>query len=178
MASAERAEIYMGNVSESADLARRVLHARETGECLEVEIKRGDRTKGRILTQTASGQPVGIVKERDFMLKEGDLLLSENGYMVLVSIQQQQVMSLRFDSEVENGAIALVHLGHALGNQHWPVTAKGEVLYVELVADAGLMESTLQKIAKRLSIKGLQIGFETHLSDQAIDFLGDHSHAH
>lgn len=178
MASAERAEIYIGNVSESADLARRVLHARETGECLEVEITRGDRTKGRILTQTASGQLVGIVKERDFLLKDGDLLLSESGYMVLVSIQQQRVMSLRFDSDAENRAIALVHLGHALGNQHWPVTAKGDVLYVELVADASLMESTLRKIAKRLNIKGLHISFETNLSDKAIDFSVDHSHAH
>ena len=178
MASAERAEIYIGNVSESADLARRVLHARETGECLEVEIKRGDRTKGRILTQTTSGQSVGIVKERDFLLREGDLLLSESGYMVLVSIQQQRVMSLRFEDGAKNRAIALVHLGHALGNQHWPVTAKGNVLYIELIADADLMESTVEKIAKRLNIMGLQIDFETHLSDKAIDFSEDHRHAH
>ena len=177
MASAERAEIYMGNVSESADLARRVLQARETGDCWEVEIKRSDRTKGRILTQTASGQSIGIIKERDFLLKDGDLLLSNSGHMVLVSIQQQRVMTLRIDNK-ENRAIALVHLGHAIGNQHWPVTAKGDVLYVELVADANLMESTLQKIAKRLNIKGLHINFETNLSDQAIEFSTDHSHAH
>lgn len=176
MTSAERAETYLGNVSESADLARRVLQARETGECLEVVVGRGDRAKGRILTQTASGQPVGIVKARDFLLKDGDVLLSERNYMVLISLQAQQVMALRFEHGMENSAIALVHLGHALGNQHWPVTAKGDALYVDLVASAEVMESTLRKIVKTLAIEGLQVTFETKSAEDSVNF--SHSHAH
>lgn len=172
----EKVETYIGNVSESADLARRVLHARETGECWEVEIGLGNRAKGRILTQSASGQSVGIVKARDFHLRDGDVLLSERGYMVLVSLLPQRVMAIRFEAGANNKAISLLHLGHTLGNQHWPVTAQGDVLYVDIVTDAEAMKETLYKVAKTLAIEGLQVTFETKSAEKALDFTVGHAH--
>ncbi len=177
----ELAEDYLGNVSESADIARRVMQAqREENGCLEVWIGLGDRAKGRILTQTESGQSVGIVKARHWLLRQGDVFSTAHNHLVLVHLQPQTVMALRFDARVSNPAISLVHLGHALGNQHWPVSAQGETLYVELVTDAAQMESTLRKIANSLAIEGLQINFETKSPDDAMNFSavpGD-GHAH
>jgi urease accessory protein len=173
------AEDYLGNVSESADVARRVMQAQREDRCWEVSVGLGDRTKGRILTQTQSGQPVGIVKARQWTLREGDVFVTPGNRFVLVSLQPQSVMALRFEAGVNN-PIALLHLGHALGNQHWPVTVKGETMYVELVSDAAQMESTLRKIVQRLAIEGLQISFETKSSEAAVDFSvvqGD-SHTH
>ena len=178
-APTELAEDYLGNVSESADVARRVMQFQREGRCLEVTIGRGDRTKGRILTQSQFGQPVGIVKARNWMLREGDVLSTQTSCkLVLVSLQQQQVMALRFDKSASNRAIALVRLGHALGNQHWPVTMKGDVMYLDLVTDAHSMEATLLKIAKTIGIEGLQISFEEKAADQSMDFEAGHGHGH
>ncbi|MGB3670325.1 MAG: hypothetical protein WA984_09460 [Phormidesmis sp.] len=168
----ELAETYLGNVSEKADLAIRIAQAKEETRCLDVSIGLGDRTKGRILTHTATGQAVGIVKTRDWLLRDGDVFLSKNNYLVIISIQQQQVMTLQFEAGVGNRAIALVHLGHVLGNQHWPIVVKGDVLYVALVTEAAVMESTLRKMVKALAIEGLQIGYETKSADESVDFSG------
>ena len=175
-ATTELADAYLGNVSESADVARRIMQAQREDRCLEVEISRGDRTKGRILTQTAEGIAVGITKERDWLLRDGDVLSTANHKFVLVSLMQQQVMALRFEPDVENEAIALLHLGHTLGNQHWPVTTQGKTLYVELVADAAQMKTTLIKMVDSLGIKGLQISIEAVSSENAMDFSMGHAH--
>ncbi len=167
----ELAETYLGNVSERADLAQRVAQAKENNCCWNVSIELGDRTKGRILTHTATGQAVGIVKTRDWLLRDGDVFLSKNNYLVIISIQQQQVMTLQFEAGVSNWAIALVRLGHALGNQHWPIVVKGEVLYVALVSDAAAMESTLRTMTETFAIEGLQIGYEFRSADNLEDFV-------
>ncbi len=170
----ELAEDYMGNVSESADIARRVMQFQREGRCLEVEVGRSDRTKGRILTQTLSGKSVGIVKGRDWPLREGDVFSTVKRNLVLVSLKQQQVMAIRMEEGASNGAIALLHLGHAMGNQHWPVTTQGETLYVELVTEAAQMEKTLRKLSDALGIRGLNISFETQ-SDN-LNFSTGHAH--
>lgn len=174
--STELAEDYLGNVNESADVARRVVYAQHEGRCLEVLIGAGDRAKGRILAQTSAGKSVGIVKSRNWLLREGDVFSSQHNYLVFVSLLQQQVMALRFDPGANNGAIALMHLGHTLGNQHWPVTIKGETLYVELVTEAEQMALTLRKMADAIAIQGLQISFETKSPNESIDFSVGHAH--
>ncbi len=176
MAPAELAETYLGNVSEQVDLAARVSQAKAQGCCWEVLVAQRDRPKGRILTRTASGQSVGIVKGRDWLLRDGDVLTTAQNYLVLVSIQQQQVMALRFKDEASNRAISLVHLGHVLGNRHWPVTAHGNTLYVELAAEATLMASTVREMAQTLGIEGLQVSFEERSPDSALDFSHAHHH--
>ncbi len=168
----ELAETYLGN-SENADLTQQIAQAKEESRCLEVSIEISDRSKGRILTHTATGQAVGIVKTRDWLLRDGDMFLSNNNYLVVVSIQQQPVMTLQFGPEAENKAIALVRLGHVLGNQHWPVVVKGDVLQVTLVTDAAAMESTLRKMVKALAIEGLQIGYVVESVDDLEDELRD-----
>lgn len=172
------AETYLGNVGEDEDLARRLKQARAAGQCWEVSIGRGDRIKGRLLTHTASGQPVGIVKGRDWLLRDGDLLETEQNHLVLVRILQQQVIALRFADGTSNQAISLIHLGHVLGNRHWPITIRGETLFVELVADAELIESTIREMAHRLGIEGLQMSLEERSPEAALDFSNAHHHHH
>ncbi len=172
-AMTELAEDYLGNVSESADVARRVMAAQRSGGCLEVVIGRGDRAKGRILTKAANGQPVGITKGRDWTLREGDVLSTASNKFVLVSLESQQLLALRFEAGVSNQPISLLHLGHTLGNQHWPVTVKGETMYVELVGEVEQMKETLRKVVSRLGIEGLQISLETKSAEESVDFRDD-----
>lgn len=172
------AETYLGNIGEDEALARRLAQARAERRCWEVLIRRSDRIKGRLLTHTASGQPVGIVKGRDWLLREGDLLETDQNHLVLVHIQRQQVIALKFADGMSNQAISLIHLGHVLGNRHWPITIKGETLFVELVAEAELIESTIREIAHTLGIEGLQISLEGRSPEAALDFSNAHHHHH
>ncbi len=176
MAPAELAETYLGNVNEQTDLSARVAQAKAQNRCWEVAVSQSDRPKGRILTRTAAGQSVGIVKGRDWLLRDGDVLTTKENYLVLVSIQQQQVMAVRFKEGVSNQAVALVHLGHVLGNRHWPLTAHGNTLYVELATDPTLMDSTVREMAQTLGIEGLQVSFEERAPDNALDFSHAHHH--
>ena len=138
-------------------------------------IGRSDRAKGRILTQTSSGQKIGITKSRDWLLRDGDVLAAED-HLVLVSIQAQSVIALKFSER--NDPAALVQLGHLLGNRHWPVTLKEQTLYIELAAEAALIESTLRETAARLNIQGLQIERIHKSAQDALDFHPEHIHHH
>lgn len=176
MAPAELAEKYLGNVSESEALAKQVSQAQQGQRCFEVPICRRDRARGRILTRLPSGQTVGLIKGRDWLLRDGDVLATDQGNLVLICLQPQQLMALRFVPDVRNSAIALMHLGHVLGNHHWPITVQGETLYVELVAEANLMESTIRSMAETLGLEGLQVAFEVRSPDEALAFSSDHVH--
>lgn len=171
------AQTYLGNAREDEGLAVKVAQAQRTEQCLEVEIGRSDRTKGRILTRTASGQPVGIMKDRDWQLREGDVLETVQGHFVMVHVEAQPLMALRFSPDAHNHATALVQLGHTLGNQHWPTTVRGDAVYVEMVATRAQMEKVVNEMAIALKIEGLQITFEAKPADEAVEFQKHHVHA-
>ena len=172
------AETYLGNVGEQDELALRVARSQKDKLCLEVTIERSDRAKGRILTQTAEGQTVGIVKGRDWLIRDGDVFALEGNYLLLVGIQSQTVIALTFADNAQGDPAALIQLGHVLGNRHWPVTVKEKALYIELVTEAALVESTIRETATRLDIKGFKIEQINRTAQNALDFYTDSHHHH
>lgn len=171
----ELAQIYLGNVLEDTPLAARMDTARSTGQGWEVHISQTDSRKGRIYAHTTTGLPVGIVKGRDWVLREGDVLETEAGHLLLIKLQAQQVMVLRFTSpEItsEEQAIALLHLGHVLGNHHWPILIQLNCVYVELIVDAAVVESTI----RNFHIPGLHIDYEWRSPHEHLDFSLSHHH--
>lgn len=167
----ELAEIYLGNSKENVSLSERIEKARFSALCLEVHISQTDSRKGRIHAHTTTGAAVGIVKSRDWALREGDVLETEQGKLVLIHLQEQKVMVLSFTKPVTEHAIELIHLGHVLGNHHWPIIVQDGKLYVQLAADVEVMESTVRDF----QIPGLQIDFELRSPQQHLDF-SPHSH--
>ncbi len=170
----ELAQIYLGNSIEDATLAQRIEKARDSGRCLEVHISQTDSRKGRIHAHTTSGVTVGIVKSRDWSLRNGDVLETEQGQLLLVNLQEQKVIVLRFTEPVLDGAIALIHLGHVLGNHHWPIIVQERQLYVELVVDAQVIESTIREF----KIPGLHIDYELRSANNYLDFSEHKHHDH
>lgn len=175
---AQVADEYLGNVNDSSELASQVAQDKSKNQCLEVFIERQDCRKGRIFTQATSGHSVGIVKDRNWTLRDGDVLMTAQQQRVLVSIQKQQIIALQFERKAYNAPMDLVSLGHAIGNQHWPMSVQGETIYVDAIANADRIESTLREIADTLGIKGLHIVREFKSADQSIDFSGSHGHVH
>jgi len=173
------AQTYLGNIKENKALAAKVAQAKAAERCFEVEIERSDRAKGRVLIYTAAGRAVGIAKARDWQLREGDILETAQGELVVVHLKAQQVMALRFEVAAQPKMTALVQLGYMLGNQHWPTTVAEDVVYVEGVADKAVMEKMVSEMAIALAISGLQISFESKPANAAVDFHKGHKeHTH
>lgn len=170
----ELVQTYLGNSIEDASLCERIEKARSSGRCLEVHISQTDSLKGRIHAHTTSGVAVGIVKSRDWSLRDGDVFETEQGKLLLIHLQNQKVMVLRFTKLVPDRAVELVHLGHVLGNHHWPIIVQNNQIYIELAADVEVMESTI----RNFKIPGLQIDYESRSPQQHLDFSQQNHHHH
>ncbi|MBD6619534.1 urease accessory protein UreE [Komarekiella sp. 'clone 1'] len=171
----ELAESYLGNITENASLSERLEKAGFKEHCLEVYLSQADSRKGRIHSRATSGVDVGIVKNRDWLLREGDIFETQNGKLLLIHLQEQKVMVLSFTELINDSSlkrlrdrdINLVHLGHVLGNHHWPIIIEDGKIYVELVIDTEVIEATI----RNFSIPGLEIDYEWRS-------LKEHTHHH
>lgn len=168
----ELAQTYLGNSLADVSLSERIAKARSSELCLEVHISQTDNRKGRIHTHSSNGVAVGIVKNRDWSLQEGDVLETEQGKLLIVHLQDEKVMVLSFSQPVTQHPIELIHLGHVLGNHHWPIIVQNNKLYVQLVADIEVMETTI----RNFQIPGLQITYELQSAETYLDFSQHHHH--
>ncbi len=169
----ELAQIYIGNWISDSGLAERIERARTQGISLEVYLNQIDSLKGRIHAKSTSGQVVGIVKGRDRSLKEGDVFETERGQLLVVHLEEEKVMVLSFTGETKGHEIELLHLGHVIGNHHWPIIVRANKIYVQLVADIEVMESTV----RNFEIPGLSITYQSRSFDNQLAFA-KHSHDH
>lgn len=170
----ELAETYLGNITDDISLSERIEKALSDENCLEAYLSQTDSGKGRIYTHSTCGIEIGIIKSRDWVVREGDVFETQQGKLVLVHLEQQKVMVLSFTKSVSDRPIELVHLGHVLGNHHWSIIVQGHKLYVNLAADEDVMEQTI----RNFSIPGLQISYEWRSPTEQLTFseqVHDHS---
>lgn len=168
----EIAQTYLGNLTEDTNLAQRVKSVRDLDQCLEVYLSQTDSPKGRIQAQSTSGITVGIIKSRDWSLRQEDVFVTESGNLLLIHLQEQRLMVLSFTEPVAR-AIELVHLGHVLGNHHWPITIVKNKIYLQPVVDPAVIEATI----KDFQIPGLRINYESRSPEQHLHF-SHHTHRH
>lgn len=168
----ELAHTYIGNWVSDSGLAERVERARTEGTYLEVYLNQIDSLKGRIHAKTTSGEVVGIIRGRDWSLSEGDVFETERGQLLVVHLEEQKVMVLSFRGEAKGHEIELVHLGHTVGNHHWPIIFRGKKIYIQLVAEIEVMESTVRSF----DIPGLSITYESRSFDNHLTFSKHSNH--
>ncbi|MEO0540931.1 MAG: urease accessory protein UreE [Cyanobacteria bacterium P01_A01_bin.105] len=179
------AQTYLGNQLQDPQLAQQLAAT----PYLEVMLAPSDRAKGRIYAQTTGGQTgedpeektegetVGIIKDRRWSLAEGDVFQTTGGRLLLIHLQPQTVMVLRITQTpryTPEHALALIHLGHTLGNHHWPILVESDKIYVQLAGDRAVLESTLQGF----QIPGLEIAYELRSPTQYLSFSAHHSPHH
>ncbi|WP_319419565.1 urease accessory protein UreE [Pleurocapsa sp. FMAR1] len=169
----EIAQTYLGNLTEDTNLAQRVKSVRDLNQCLEVYLSQTDSPKGRIQAQSTSGITVGIIKSRDWSLRQEDVFVTESGNLLVIHLQEQRLMVLSFTEPVADRAIKLVHLGHVLGNHHWPIIIGKNKIYLQPVVDPAVIEATI----KDFQIPGLRINYESRSPQQHLHF-SHHTHRH
>ena len=159
----EIAEIYLGNVNDNRELARLI-----TSEgCLEITLQFSDRYKGRIYGYTNSNLAIGIIKSRDRALQSGDLFRTNSGKLLSLDLQEPELLVIDLSTLNSNVTHAkLVHLGHVLGNHHYPIAIQNERIYVQLVTN----KISIENLLKDLNIPGLQISYQLHKGDRQITF--------
>lgn len=168
----EIAQTYLGNLAEDASLNQRVKSA--CVEHLQVYLSQTDNCKGRIQAQSTSGITVGIIKSRDWSLRQSDVFVTESGNLLLIHLQEQRLIVLSFTEPVEDRAIELVHLGHVLGNHHWPIIIRNHKIYLQPVVDSAIIEATIANF----QIPGLRIDYESRSPSEHLNFSYDTYHHH
>ena len=170
----ELAHTYIGNCINNSKLSEQVGQARKDGNCLEVYLRQIDSLKGRIHAKSTSGEVVGIIKGRNWSLTEGDVFETDQRRLLVVHLEQQKVMVLSFTGEAKGHEIELVHLGHTIGNHHWPLIVRGNNIYIDLVAGIEVMES----VVRSFKIPGLNITYESRSLDNQLTFSKHSLHEH
>ena len=164
----EIAQTYLGNLQENPEIKQQINSAHKP--YLETYLSQADISKGRIQTQSTSGLSIGIIKNRDWSLRSGDVFVTESGNFLLIHLQEQKLMVLSFSKTMTANAAELVYLGHVLGNHHYPLIIDQEKLYLQLADNAELMEQTI----KALKISGLEITYEFRNPEQSLQFSPHH----
>jgi urease accessory protein len=162
----ELAQTYLGNLNEKPDLS----HLLKIETCIEVYLSESDRAKGRIHIDDDSGITVGIIKSRDWLLREGDVFHTQQGKLLLIHLQDTKLMVLSFSGlGTDVLPVKLVHLGHVLGNHHYPIVVENNQIYVQLVTDPAVIEQTIRDF----NIPGLEINYEMRSPQKELNFYKD-----
>lgn len=74
------------------------------------------RTKSRLRTSLPNGEEVGLILERGSVLRDGDLLLAEDGRVVQIVAAPETVSTVK-----ANDALSLTRASYHLGNRHVPL---------------------------------------------------------
>jgi urease accessory protein len=175
MASIDCTQSYLGNCFKLTALQQDLDIARSADRLMEIELTQSDQKKSRIYAQTTSGDAIGILKQRDWVLTDGDVFKAEGDRLLLIHLESQKLIALSFDSQYPVDALQLIHLGHTLGNHHYPIVVKEDKIYLQPAEDASTVESTI----KAFDITGLSIEYETRSPVQALNFgFPDRQHSH
>lgn len=87
----ELAETYLGNITDNNSLSEQIKKALSQEQCLEVYLSQPDSGKGRIFTHSNCGNEIGIIKSRDWVLREGDVFQTEQNKFLLIHLQQKKL---------------------------------------------------------------------------------------
>ena len=138
-------EEVVGNASDAGWVTRLT-----TAKVDDLMLDQWEAQKNRLRKQTRDGTEVTISLGRGSRLRDGDILVWDEGTTsaIVARIELGEVMVVDLDALRAEPAEALirsaVELGHAIGNQHWPAVVKGTKLYVPLTVDQKVMDSVMR----------------------------------
>ncbi|PPS41908.1 urease accessory protein UreE [Chroococcidiopsis sp. TS-821] len=175
MSTIDLAYTYLGNYINNQELQQKIEAARAARRCLDIELGQDDQAKSRIYTKSTSNVPIGIIKKRGWMLSEGDVFKTQQGNLLIIHLKACELMVLSFSNEQSGYALPLIHLGHTLGNHHYPIFVTQDKIYIQLVADKDIIEKTIQKF----NIPGLKVTYETQSFEHYLKLTSNmHFHSH
>jgi len=97
-------------------LRQRLTAETETAATLTLALTADERTRSRHRYESLEGQSVSLQLPRGTVLRDGDLLQSEDGLIVRVLAKPEPILTVRADAELH-----LLQAAYHLGNRHVPL---------------------------------------------------------
>jgi urease accessory protein len=97
-------------------LTQRLTAPPKTAVALTLALTADDRTRSRYHYDSVEGQPVYLQLPRGTVLRNGDLLQSEDGLVVQVIAKPEPVLTVRAETTLH-----LLQAAYHLGNRHVPL---------------------------------------------------------
>ncbi|CAD6509202.1 Urease accessory protein UreE [Paraburkholderia hiiakae] len=122
------------------------------------------RCKSRFAATLDSGEEVGVVLPRGTVLRDGDMLVADDGGLVRVIAAAESVLRVRAADR-----LTLTRAAYHLGNRHTPVEVGAEELKLEA-------DPVLEDMLKRLGaqVERVQLPFQP----ESGAYGGGHRHGH
>ncbi|MFA1609707.1 urease accessory protein UreE [Halobellus rubicundus] len=121
---------------------------------LSVTLSDEERRRSRVRTETDSGEDIGIVVGET--LADGDVLATDEGRPVLVSLASTTALVVDLADAVDADLTDALALGHAAGNRHWDLAVDGPRAYFPVTEDHERMEGEIRPLLPA----GASIGYE------------------
>ena len=138
----------LGNIHADESLSMEVQRLDKQKKVERVFVPFHDAGRRRVRLRTDQGTDIGVDLPMDEALQNGDVLAigDESDRMVLIEVAPSEAMALRMSKEIPADQLfeCGVRLGHMLGNQHWPITVKDDVVYAPLTIDHKVMETVVR----------------------------------
>jgi urease accessory protein len=169
-------KVLGGNIHRDPQVAADYRKAEVWGHAELVWLTALDAQKGRVRVTSDQGTELGLCLGRGVNVADGDLLHRDDaGRMVVARIAPEEVLviTVRTQHTTDDLLRVALRLGHALGNQHWPMKIEGSTIYVPVSVDKAVMDAVL----RTHGLEGIDYRFEAH-SIGAIPRVLPHTHAH
>ncbi|WP_322103475.1 urease accessory protein UreE [Paraburkholderia sp. J41] len=126
------------------------------------------RCKSRFAATLDSGEEVGVVLPRGTVLRDGDMLVADDGGLVRVIAAPESVLLVR-----ARDRLTLTRAAYHLGNRHTPVEVGVETLKLEA-------DPVLEDMLKRLGaqVERAELPFEPEAGAYGRQLGGGHRHGH
>ncbi len=138
----------LGNVHETESIALDVQRLEKEGRVERVFVPFHDAGRRRIKVTTDQGTEIGVDLPVDESLQDGDVLTGAHGSdrLIVIEVAPSEAMALSMSKLIPADQLFEfgVKLGHMLGNQHWPITVKDDVVYSPLTIDHAVMETVVK----------------------------------
>jgi urease accessory protein len=140
-------EHVLGNRHEDPALSEACDHAAAQGGLEVLRLPSDAARRGRMRVTTDAGTELGLALGRGSELHDGDVIYRapDGSQVVVVAIPPSDALVIRpaEDAPADRLFEMGVRLGHALGNQHWPIRVDAGAVIVPITLDRKATETVL-----------------------------------
>jgi urease accessory protein len=170
---------YLGSIHTDASVAERVARWRQEDRLEDVTVRDHEARKSRLRLHTSKGHEIGLILSHGRELAAGDVYALEGtnaGILIHLAPQEVMVLLPRPCCDPVERIRRAVHLGHVLGNQHWPLAVVGAEVLVLVIIDTAVMETVLRThhVLEHFSIRYQHRPWP---QEEATDRITTHSHS-
>jgi urease accessory protein len=125
----------IGNIFDDKKLMAKFKQMDSKKNCERLKVSRLELERGRIRRKTDLGTDIGLVLDSGTILHNGDVIVSNLEKFIIIEQLPEKVLSIKI-RKLKDNHVALVTLGHIIGNRHKPIVINYDVISFPIQADS------------------------------------------